>query len=468
MNRTHRPSHLTLARAIAGIAGVRSFCFDPEGIQAGATAVADEPDTGEETPATPPAPSEPFARLRDEFAQLHREASTLVDAATTAGRELTAEEVQANDRRFNRMQAIRRLQDEQVRFAGLALRGEMPVQTAGGGSLIVRPREIPGREEFERSAGRIEISSRATIDPEVIQRHRDAINNYIRTGEIVRSRQFVLTTGTGTGALLPTRVGPPITLRRQLNPYRAAIMSRALEIIRTPGMEAMNVPVFDDTANTADIIAENNTSENNKDPAATALVLTPVLYDSGTVWASNMLLQSIGFDLLGYLEPMLDMRIWRRELTAWTTTLLATVVIGKTTAGVNTVTYDELLDWQHSVPVENRIDGVFMVSDGLFRAVRGLKDSTGQPIYQSSLRDDAPDTLLGWPIFVTDALATPATGVISGIAASASSLFIREAGQRHIVRYANIPTHPDQFGIREFAYGAFAFNSPGVRALKHA
>jgi HK97 family phage major capsid protein len=302
----------------------------------------------------------------------------------------------------------------------------------------------------------------------VIQRHREAVNAYIKTGDMMRARQFVLVTTTGSSVLAPTRVGASRTVQQMPNPYRAALMARALEVIRTADMNPIAIPYFDDTANTADIIAENNTSENNKDPSVSGVTLTPVLYDSGTVWSSNMLLSSVGFDLLGYLEPMLDTRIWRREMTAWTTTLLATAVVGKTTATVNGVTYDELLDWQHSIPAVRRYNGVFMVSDGLFRAIRGLKDTTGQPIYQPSLRDDAPDRLLGWPIFVTDALAAPATGVTSGVAAAADGLFIREAGQRHIARYSNIPTHPDQFGIREFAYGSFAFDSAAVRTLKHA
>lgn len=400
--------------------------------------------------------------LREEFSTLHTEATGIIEKAAEDNRELSDDEKAENEKRFSRMRVIKATVDDDAKFAGLVLAG------AAEGT-VTKPRDPEGRQEFDNAdPERQQFAKReGEADADFLKRHRKLVNDFIRSGTIPAKLQFTLTTGSGTGVLLPTSVGKPVVIKAIRNTVRAAILARGLMAIETDGMESMSVPVFDDTANTADAIAQDNTSENNKDPNVSGLTLGADLYDSGTVWASNTLLNSLTFDLLGYLEPMLDARIQAAELAAWMTSLAAGTV-GVTTASTTGVTYGELLDWQHSIPLARRTDGVFFVSDGLFRALRGLVDGNGHPIFQESLRDDAPDRLLGWPVFPTTGLATPAAGAVSGVAASAEALVIRDVRNRRIARYQNIPTHPDQFGIRMFSNGDFAFVASAVRTLKHA
>lgn len=442
-------AHVALAAMLA-----RGFHFDAEGVAA-------------------PPPADPVKARREEFSRIRQEAMTVVETAAKEDRDLTDDEKKANEQRFKRMEQIEKLDAEHARFAGMAIRGGAAAANVPGTvQTTTQPR---GREEFEAGEGRDFFTAGAgETEVDVIRRHREAINHFIRTGErqgSIAGRRFTLTTGSGSGVLLPTLVGPPIAIKRMRNPIRAALAARGLQVIRTPGMEAMSIPVFDDTANEASVIAQDSTSENNLDPTVTGLTLGADLYDSGTVWSSNTLLNSLTYDLIAWLEPMLRARIEAKQMTAWFDDLDAATV-GKTTASTTGVTYGELLDWQHSIPASRRGDGVFFVSDGLMRAIRGLVDANDNPIYQVSLRDEQPDTLLGWPVFVTDDLAAPAAGAVSGVAASAESLIVRDVtggeGGVRIARYTNIPTHPDQFGLRMFANGDFAFQTGGVRTLKHA
>ena len=402
-----------------------------------------------------------FEKLRTEFNNLHTASATVFTAAETEGRPLTDEERTAHDTRFARMQQIKRTLDEHAQFAGLQL-------AAGTAQTPVTP---PGQAEAQTEAERQGFTAaKPATDAERKQQFGQAFNHYVRTGEI-RTAKFTLTTSSGSEVMMPVSVGTPIVLKRLLNPIRAALLARFRVPIMTDGMEALKIPVFDDSANTADVIAQDSTSQNNKDPAVTGITLAAPLYDSGTIWSSNTLLQSVGFDLLAYLEPMLDERLDRAQLTAWFTSLIAATV-GVTTASTTGITYNELLNWQHSIPLPRRTNGVFFVSDGLLRALRGLVDGNGHPIYQESLRDDAPNTLLGWPIFVTDGLAAPGAGAVSGVAASADGLIVRDVrsgtnGGKRVKRYEE-STHPDQFGIREFSNGDFAFIASAVRTLKHA
>jgi HK97 family phage major capsid protein len=403
-----------------------------------------------------------FEKLRAEFNALHKTSADVFAAAEAEGRPLTDEERTAHDTRFARMETLKRTMDDHGKFAAMQL-------AAGNAQTPATP---PGQTEAQAEAERQGFTAPKTpaTDAERRQQFSQAFNHYVRTGE-TRTAKFTLTTSTGSEVMMPVSVGMPIVLKRLMNPIRAALMARGRMPITTDGMETLKIPIFDDSANTADVIAQTSTSDNPKDPSLSGLTLGADLYDSGTIWSSNTLLQSTGFDLLSYLEPMLDERIDRAQLTAWFALLVAATV-GKTTAATNNITYPELLDWQHSIPLARRRNGVFFVSDGLQRALRGLVDDNGQPLYQTSLRDDAPDLLLGWPVFVTDGLATPAAGAVSGVAASTDGLIVRDVrggttGGKRVKRYEE-STHADQFGIREFSNGDFKFVPSTVRTLKHA
>jgi len=82
--------------------------------------------------------------------------------------------------------------------------------------------------------------------------------------------------------------------------------------------------------------------------------------------------------------------------------------LGKTgtTGQTLTVTYDDLVDLEHSVdPAYRQLPGVgFMMHDTSLRVVRKIKDTQGRPIfvpgYESSNPGGAPDRLLNRSIFI--------------------------------------------------------------------
>lgn len=424
------------------------FCFDEEGVQAAA-------------------PADSLATIRQEFSRLQTEAQGIIDAAMAANRDLSAEETAANQTRFSRMTTIRDTLSERDKFVSMALKGPTPPAN----TTVQRQQEPGGKLEFQQSQTSNQfIAVDGETDDQARQRyalHKSALNNYIRNGQ-TSGPKFTLTTGTGGSVLLPITVGTPIVIKRLANPIRAALAARGLKVIATDSSELINVPVFDDTANAAVGIAQDSTTETVADPAVTGIQLGAALISSGTVWSSNTLLNSLTYDLLGYLQPMLDQRIDRNQAAAWITKIVSTGVVGVTTASTTGVTFNELLNWQHSIAPAYRPYGAFFLSDGLLRAIRGMVDSQGRPLYQESLRDDAPDTLLGWPVFVSTDLATPAANAVSGFAMAVDQAFVRDVNNKRIARYVNIPTRPDQFGICEFTNGDFAFNAVGVRLLKNA
>jgi HK97 family phage major capsid protein len=69
-------------------------------------------------------------------------------------------------------------------------------------------------------------------------------------------------------------------------------------------------------------------------------------------------------------------------------------------AAVSSITYDNLVDLQHSVDKNYRKNGTFMFNDNTLKVLRKLKDDQGRPIFQESMRDGEPSTILGKPYVV--------------------------------------------------------------------
>lgn len=69
-----------------------------------------------------------------------------------------------------------------------------------------------------------------------------------------------------------------------------------------------------------------------------------------------------------------------------------------TLAANGAITADEVIDLVYSVIAPYRRNGVFIMNDSTIAAIRKLKDSTGQYLWQTSIQGGEPDRLLGYPV----------------------------------------------------------------------
>lgn len=393
---------------------------------------------------------------KEEFDALKNEAHAVIEKAKTEKRDLTDAERADNETRFARLEAIKKLNDDEKRLAGLhavELFGAMASTGADPKAKVEMAANKTGREALVK-----------------------AVEHYIRTGDRSTYDTFAITTSTGSGVLLPKSVAPPVTIRRIFNPIFAALAAYGYTPLLTQGTETISVPVFDDSAVDAVTTTEGATSETtgpgdpsaaNGDAGVAGIQLGASLFDSGVVWNSNTQLSAITYDLLGYLNPMLDKRIDHKQATKWCAQVVtnATAYVGSAPTGI---VYTDLTGWVHALKPEYRVDGVFIINDSLLQSVENLVDTLGRPLYRQSIADNVPDTLMGYPVFVTDQFHVPAANQISGMFASAEALKVRVVENKRLVRYANIPTHPDQVGLQEFVNADFGFVPQGVRTFKHA
>lgn len=133
-------------------------------------------------------------------------------------------------------------------------------------------------------------------------------------------------------------------------------------------------------------------------------------YKVGTmIKVSEELLNDSAFDLESYIAKEFARRIGAKEEEAFFTgdgsgkplgVLAATggAETGVTAASSTAVTADELMDLFYSLKSPYRKKAVWVLNDSTIKAVRKLKDSTGQYLWQPSLVAGTPDTLLGRPV----------------------------------------------------------------------
>ena len=133
-------------------------------------------------------------------------------------------------------------------------------------------------------------------------------------------------------------------------------------------------------------------------------------YKLGTmIKVSEELLNDSVFDLESYIAREFARRIGAKEEEAFFTgdgsgkplgILAATggAETGVTAASATAVTADELIDLFYSLKSPYRRNAVWMLNDSTIKAVRKLKDSNGQYLWQPSLTAGTPDTILGRPV----------------------------------------------------------------------
>ena len=133
-------------------------------------------------------------------------------------------------------------------------------------------------------------------------------------------------------------------------------------------------------------------------------------YKLGTmIKVSEELLNDSVFELESYISREFARRIGAKEEEAFFTGdgsgkplgILAAsggAETGVTTASATAITADELIDLFYSLKAPYRRNAVWVLNDSTIKAVRKLKDSAGQYLWQPSLVANTPDTLLGRPV----------------------------------------------------------------------
>ena len=363
-----------------------------------------------------------IANLKHEYAKLHSEANEVVANAAKVGR-MTAEDTQSNEKRYARMDEIKAVVD--------AVKNQARFDTASfddGFTTNAKAERVAGNDKAER----------------------EAFAKFILTGQ---RNQFTIDSTSGSGVLIPEQMGTPIGLRKNVNAYRAATISKGYQPLRSSQHVTLSLPLFDDSANAGAAQSESATSQTVAEQSVSELSLAPTLYTSKGVWFSNTTLGAPGFDVLSYVIPQLERRVDLAQEAAWHTAVKTDVTASVTSATASTITLANVLNWEHQLSVAYRSDQVAVVADSFYKLLRGLVDSNGRPILELD-----PSTMIssihGIQIFVSDSVEAVATGKTVGVLFSADAFKIYDSGSPRLTRYVNSEHRPDQTGLELFVNGS--------------
>lgn len=303
------------------------------------------------------------------------------------------------------------------------------------GAELVAPQNVevpaapaPGAPTGERNA---------TSTDEIEQRAA-AFNTYLRRGEskvpaelrsLLEFRDLSDTTGSAGGFTVPQGFRATITERLK---YWGPMRDVANVITTTSGQD-LPWPNNDDTSIVAAVLGEN-VQISEADPAFTSKTLKAYVWTSGLVRVPNTLLNDSAFDVEAWLGGRFSQRFGRGQNTAFTNGaghgsntaqgivpgLQAGANLGVTTAGPTAITYADITALKYKIDPAYRANAAFQFSDDAMRTLHLLTDGNGRPLFIpagsfGSIAQDAPDTLLGKPIFTNNDLAAVAATNVTGL-----------------------------------------------------
>lgn len=267
------------------------------------------------------------------------------------------------------------------------------------------------------------------VPDERAQQYRDAFNGYIRHGmsglpveqqmllQNFGTSQEARAQGVGTdsagGYLVPDEFRAQIT---EVIKQFGGLMQHA-NVITTSGGNPMSWATNDDTGNIGAILGEN-TQIGEQDLTFGQKQIGAYTYTSKLVRVSWQLLQDSAFGLEPFLARKLGERIGRAyalDFVTGTGTAEPQGLVAAATAGVTgatsaqpAITYDNLVDLEHSIDPAYRANARYVLSDGALKILRKLKDADGRPIWQPVPAPGFPAQINGFPYTIDNSMAVPA------------------------------------------------------------
>lgn len=305
-------------------------------------------------------------------------------------------------------------------------------------------------------------------------------DNALTSDEWKAVRNTMSTTTDGEGGYTV----PTTTAGRILDALKAyGGMRAAADIIRTAGGEPMNFPTSDGTSEEGEIIGEN-ASATDADVSFGTKGLPVYKYSSKVVTVPWELLQDSSADIEGFVRNRLQQRLGRitnKHFTVGTGSgqpngLFTAASIGKTGAVSATaaITYDDLVDLEHSIDPAYRGNAKWMFHDDFLKLVRKVKDSNGRPIfvpgYEQGNPGGAPDRLLNRDIIINQHVAAPAASAVSAAFGDFSYYKIRDVMAVTLFRFTDSAyTKKGQVGFLAWmrSGGNFVDVGGAVKTFKH-
>jgi HK97 family phage major capsid protein len=298
-------------------------------------------------------------------------------------------------------------------------------------AIELETREAKVAEAMQSSTVDFAGASALNGDAEILRK--------MASGEI-RGHEFRAITGSSTGAPVPTSFYEEIVkVARLVNP-----LLEYATVINTAGGENLQIP-SQAGFSTATIVGQGS-SIGTSEPTFNAFTTLGAYKFSALAQLSKELIADSGVNIIQFLAEQFGNafgyaiadKIVNGTGTVEPTGFLAVAGTGVTgsTGVAGAFTADNVIDLIYSLDgsLRNRPSFALLANSTSIAALRKLKDTAGNYVFQVGDSKDRRDLVLGVPVIETPALPSAGTGVNSLVAGDLKSLYIRNAGGLQIDR----------------------------------
>jgi HK97 family phage major capsid protein len=255
------------------------------------------------------------------------------------------------------------------------------------------------------------------------------------------------------------------------------------------GIRQAKVSVLPNVAGTVRLTVGNDTKKGHRvnagaattsDPSSLAgKTLTVYDYTSDVIVVDRSLLNGSPQAVESYLSGLLSDRIVRivnEECTTGTGTgmpegVLAAATLGYTGATTNGITYNEMVELEHSVPAQFRVGAQWMFADSTLKALKKLVDSEGKPLWNAgSVALGTPPTFMGYGYIINDDMPALGAGNKAILFGDFSRYFVADGPTMTVQVLNELYAANNQVGLVLFSShgGALADAAGAVKYFQNA
>lgn len=379
--------------------------------------------------------------LREQAATTLAEARSMLDSIKDdATKEERTEAEQAVDKALDEVADIDARAERQSKLEDMEKRAE----------------DAREKEERQKRESKRPGVDRVDVETDGVS-YREAFHAYLRAqgqrGEMTAEERAVLdkgyskvevraqtTANTAGGYSIPEEMMEELV--RTMKAWGPMYDGDVTREIVTSGGNPMPFPTVDDTNVTAASHTEGATltDDGGKDATFGTKQLDAYAFDTEWVRVSKELADDSFLAMESLLGSLLGERLARLanlQLTTGTGSsapngLVTASTLGVTAAGAAAITFDEIIDLEHSVDPAYRAGQRvgFMMNDATLKAVRKLKDGDGNYLWQAgNVQAGIPNTLNGRPYWINQDMPSLATGQKAMLFGDFSKYYVRKVGQ---------------------------------------
>lgn len=253
-------------------------------------------------------------------------------------------------------------------------------------------------------------------------------------------------------------------------------MLQVSDVMRTLTGNPLHWPTVNDTGNTGVLLAEETTVGSSTIATYSEKVFGAYKFSSRLILISAELLEDSEFNMATEVGTQCGTRLGRVANTYLTTGtgtnqpegIVTGSTLGVTAADDTTITYDEIIDLEHSVGLAYRPRMGYMCNDSTVLALRKLKaGGTGQYLWQANANSGQPELLNNRPLTINPDMATMAASAKAVLAGDFSKHKVRMVNQIRARRLSERYADTDQEGFVSFLRMDAKVLDAGTHPIKH-